>query len=237
MNLLSLRTALVDRTGRFDLVVDTTSYVDNGADFFINAGSRLLDRLYKHPKEVNKIFAEIAAGEWSVTFANCRAVKSVWAGDATERNILEKVGRDDLMISYNVPIASIDRGTPLYYCPAYIRSTDSTDADALATYADLVNANYHEYNSVILMPPADAAYVIEVQGLFYSDVLSINSDENYWSVVHPDVLIMAAMYKIEVFYRNTEGAKDWMSAIELEARTIDMDIVEEEITDVSQMEG
>jgi hypothetical protein len=78
MNLLELRTQFVKISGRYDLVVDTTDWVDNGADFYINAGQNFLDRLRDTPKAQNTIFTALDAGEWYVTFARCRSIREVW---------------------------------------------------------------------------------------------------------------------------------------------------------------
>ena len=45
MNLKEIREQFVKRSGRYDLVSSTTNWTDNGADFFIRNGQKLLDRL------------------------------------------------------------------------------------------------------------------------------------------------------------------------------------------------
>jgi hypothetical protein len=50
---------------------------------------------------------------------------------------------------------------------------------------------------------------------------------------------------MEIFYRNTEGAKDWMGdpnnplpgTILGDIKLLNLDIIEEEIAEVNQMEG
>jgi hypothetical protein len=55
-----------------------------------------------------------------------------------------------------------------------------------------------------------------------------NSNNNYWTNVSPEILIKAALYQLEVFNRNTEGAKDWLNAIETETLGLEFDLVMEE---------
>ena len=67
--------------------------------------------------------------------------------------------------------------------------------------------------------------------------MASDTDVSFWSVVHPEVLIMSSLRMVEVFNRNTEGVRDWDGAIATEMRTIDSDYVDEEIAKIDQMEG
>ena len=67
--------------------------------------------------------------------------------------------------------------------------------------------------------------------------LDDDTDENYWSIEHPMLLLYAALYEMEVSYRNTEGAKDWDLALSRELADLDKDTVEEEVHDADFMEG
>ena len=61
--------------------------------------------------------------------------------------------------------------------------------------------------------------------------------ENYWSVQHPDILIMGALRQLEVFNRNTQGRLDWEGAVDIMLSDVDKDMVEEDITEADQMKG
>ena len=87
------------------------------------------------------------------------------------------------------------------------------------------------------MPPTDEEIIVEVQGLWYSNPLSSDTDKNYWSVNHPEALFAAASYKLEVSYRNTEGAKDWLAAIDMQLGELGKDFVEQQASGVTQMKG
>ncbi|HUV85194.1 MAG TPA: hypothetical protein VMV86_05745 [Methanosarcinales archaeon] len=77
MNLLQIRTLWIERSGRTDLVVDTTDYVDNGANFFIQAGQRLLDSIQPHRKSYGKYIKDINIGQSSLFINNVRAIEAV----------------------------------------------------------------------------------------------------------------------------------------------------------------
>ena len=95
----------------------------------------------------------------------------------------------------------------------------------------------YEYNGITWMPPTDVAIVVEIQGLWYSKKLALDADNNYWSVNHPEALIAAAAYILEVMYRNTEGMKDWLGAITMLTSGIEMDMIEEESYNTNIIKG
>lgn len=243
MNLLQIRTEFIRRSGRYDLVVDTVDFADNGANFYINSGQRFLDRLDTVPKSLGRYFRQCPVGRNYVTFPYCRAIQECWAMISTGRTKLRKIDIQDLREYYSEPVSSVTGGQPLYYAPAVLRVIPESDRlaigdfEGMLDYSDVMFDKHYEYNGVIFYPPPDVVYVIEVWGMFYSPELSTNTDESFWSVVHPEVLLMAAMHQLEIMYRNTDGANDWLNAIQLEVSGLGKDFVEEHISEVDQMEG
>jgi hypothetical protein len=92
MTLLEVRKKLVELSGKYDLVIDTVDWVDNGANFYINAGQRWLDRKLDDKYTVQRKFATVASGNVGVTFDWCRTILQVWINDAMNnaRTLLEK---------------------------------------------------------------------------------------------------------------------------------------------------
>lgn len=73
---------------------------------------------------------------------------------------------------------------------------------------------------------------------FKSSIKFIDAtDTNFWSEEHSLVLIWAALYHLEVSYRNTEGAADWFKSIVEAVARIDKDIAADECDTINQMEG
>lgn len=240
MNLLGIRQKVVNLSGRFDLASTSVDEwdTDDGADFFINAGMRFLDRRYYHLKTVGRRFDEVAANSWYLTFANCRAITQVWINDDEERWQLTKYDYETIRVNYPGLVSETDTGTPLYYTPVFIRSIDNTDIDAQGAFLNYVMAaDDGTYNGILFVPPTDGSYVVETIGYFYFDDLSGNTDENFWTTVAPDTLIKAALYQMEVFHRNTEGAKDWLNAIHLEASEIEKDAITQDVAELEEMKG
>ena len=251
MNLLEIRTELVKRSGRFDLVVDTTDYVDNGADLLINAGQRWLDRKIKADKSIGRVFTTVATGAHYVTFKSCRVIEEVWAADTTDRKKLLKVDMEDLRgIDYASqiegfinPYSDIDQGRPLYWAPANLRTVPNQTAegfdviDGFGNYMDVTLGSSYTYNGIVFLPPSDGTYMIEVVGRFLSDELSVDADVSYWSEENPDILLMAGFREIEIFNRNSEGVKDWTVSIMDKLVDMDKDLADEESNGYDVMEG
>lgn len=238
MNLLQIRTKFIELSGRYDLVVDTTDYVDNGANFYITAGQEFLDRRSNVWKKKSWIFESIAAGVWYVKFQRCRVMESVFVNSATGRSKLVKKDLLWLYEEFSEPITDASNSTPLYFAPAILRTEDSTDKDVLGSFFNYIVASDDPYRGMVILPPPDEAVVVSILGQFYSAELSDDTDENFWSIMHSSLLILASLYQLEVLgHRNTQGSKDYLEAIDIALIDIDKDIAGEESNDVDQLDG
>lgn len=240
MNLLQLRTKFRELSGKFDLV--NADFSDNGADFFINEGSRFLDRLDENQKSWASAFRFIDIGKYSASIQHCRAIKEVWAASTTARWQLEKKSLQELLNDYLLGTpAERTSGEPGYYSPTLTRyipeDITSEDFESYLQWVEVPSGHAEEYNTILLSAPVDKKILIEVKGLFYSSKLVNDTDENYWSVNHSMLLYMAAMRYVEVANRNTQGVNDWERAITNDASKIGMDLVEELISERNEMEG
>ena len=240
MNLLQLRQKFRTLSGRFDLVNEDGS--DNGADLFINGGSKFLDRSGENQKTWGNCYRFINTGFWSASFPYCRAIKEIWVASTEARWQLEKVRLQDLMDGYlsGLP-SSRTSGIPLYYSPCITRyiPEDATaeELEAFIGWVDVPAGNSYEYNAILLNVPTSEKLTVTITGLFYSMELINDTDENYWSAVHPLLLINATMRQIEIVNRNTQGVNDWTNAIMTDIQQLGFDLVEEIIAETSQMEG
>ena len=242
MNRLEVRQKFRTLSGRYDLVNDDGS--DNGADFFIDSGQKWLDRLFDHPKVDGRVFDIASQGDYGHVFKYARSIEEVWMATTDDgRWQLEKKSIQDIRVAYADLPSDLDQGSPLYWTPAFIRSVPETDHITAAEFgsyigfADIVAGKNYEYNGVLWMPPCSEEMLLEVWGKFYIEPLQSDSDENFWSVNHPDLLIMAGLRQVEVFNRNTQGREDWERAINQMVSDIDKDVVRQELAEVDQMEG
>lgn len=249
MNLLDLRKQFIQISGRYDLVVDTTTWVDNGANFFINAGQMYLDQKGETKRGDAVYYKKLVAGNVGCNFPDCRAIREVWFQDQTEgvRVKLEKKSKVEIMDLYKdyygqqVPAAQETYGPLYYYLPTLRVYPDNITIAQIESYIgfmdSLPSSGSTIYNGLIVMPASNHEIVLEVYGLFSSPTFVADTDETFWSMQYPIVLLWAALRELEITYRNTEGAKDWENAIVGRLMDIDKDNVEEIIADVNQMEG
>lgn len=239
MEIAALRTLFKEITGRYD-------FTDSRIDDYINAGVKLLDKLADYPQVEGRYFEVITAGDFKINISSISfAFYNVWVVDTAEdsREMLEKVSYDELKEYYSADFTGITRGTPLYWCPAKIRPIPPTiTAAAFAGYTDYMDIlfdadNPEDYDGVVVFPPADGTYLLEVEGRFASPELSDTHTKNWWTVRYPFEVIWAAAYYMEVNYRNTEGAKDWMNAIMGSTALVDQDDADQDSKHVNRMEG
>jgi hypothetical protein len=241
MNLLQTRKKFRDLSGRHDLVNEDGS--DRGADFFINEGRKFLDRLDETQKSWASYFVLVDIGDFIIRFPYCRAIKEVWIATVSDgRWQLEKKSLQDLTEGYLTGLlASRTNGTPLYYAPGITRyipeNTTIADMGSLNDFVEVPSDNAYEYNCILLNVPTDQQLMVNVRGLFYSAELINDSDKNYWSEAHPMLLYMSAMRQMEVVQRNPSGVTNWTNSILVELQQLGKDLVDEVISEVSEMEG
>ena len=241
MNLLDIRKQFIRESGRYDLVVDTVTYADNGADFHITSGQKYLDKLAQVPENTAQLFLPLGLGEYSLSFQNhCRSIESVFINSTTDRWELEKKDLRELKSYFSEAVSVTDSGTPSVFAIANLRALETTSKTSLGTFINLTweeSDTKYDYRGLIITPPAAQDYVVEVTGRFAQNILSDDTDENWWSLEYPHILIMGAMRSLEIFNRNSEGRRDWEQAITMETFEIGKDVAHEESFDVDQMEG
>lgn len=242
MNRLEIRQQFRTLSGRYDLVNEDGT--DSGADFFIDSGQKWLDRRFDHPKVDGRVFRIAEQGDYGHVFKYARAIEEVWAATTDDgRWQLQKKSIQDMRLAYPDLPSDLEQGSPLYWTPAFIRAVPETGHVTVAElgsyigFADVVAGDHYEYNGVLWMPPCDEEMLIEVWGKFYTEPLQSEDDQNFWSVNHPDLLVMAALRQVEVFNRNTQGRTDWESAIDQMVVDIDKDVVQGDLAEVDEMEG
>ena len=227
MELYELRKTLVEQSGHYELVDEEWS--DQGANFYINAGLRYLDRMADFfPMAKSRMVREVDPGQVIVQLTSCRYVENVQLITDDEKVDLERLEYDKIVQHYPVAdLYNIDQDDPYHYATGSFR----LEGKSLYIGSEI------DYDSILILPPPAQTRNIIVHGAFHSPELTQDYHSNTWSVRNPDILIMAAMRSIEIFHRNMEGAKGWESAILREIHNIQMDQVSEEVSGVNQMEG
>jgi len=229
MNLLDIRTQYVKLTGRYDLITDATSWADNGANFFIQSGQNLIERLVGDlPESEGRLWETITSGVYYVGFQKrCRMIFDVWANNGENRIQLERKSWKDLKEIYTSTIANTGTGCPIYYCPAKLREIDAADQNNTGEFFNYTLANSKDFRGIVIMPPVDGNYDIEIFGKFLQTALTLDEDENFWTLVYPEILIRAAVYQTELTYRGRSAVSKLYESLLLELIEIDKDSIEE----------
>ena len=230
MTLLDVRTKFVRDSGRYDLITDDVTFNNNGADRFINDGSKVLDRKVDIDSSISRTYQIPNAGIWYVTFPGIRAIKRVYTHNESERKELRKSTYTDLSRLLTKPMNQIENGIPRIYCIGNIRAENAATIGIPAQFFDSADNNL-SLDTISFYPPTNGLCNIEVWGLWYNHILINNNDENVWTLKYPELLVWAALYVHEVSRRNTTGANDWLTALTRETDEIDSDMVEADIID------
>jgi len=240
MTLSEVRNLFIEISGRNDLLQAGTAV---GADFFINAGCRELDRRLFGGKGEGSYLVDLDAEQIVIPIPNCRVVRKVEVYNTSEKIKLEKADSlQEMKDYYDEPKASKTAGTPYVFYPISARPFPNvlvaSNYNQTWVLEDIIEDGHENFSAIIISPPPDlATYTIRVDGLFYSDELQNDGDYNFWTINEPLSVVHAAMFKLEQTYRNVEGAKEWGVAIDSILTPMNMDIVEEEIEELTEMEG
>ncbi len=236
MNLLELRTELGERSGRYDLVspVDGTN---TGMDFFINSGQAMLDNMHDIKRSASRTFHELAPGEWFFNFPRAKSIEEVWINNTTARVQLDRLTFNEMRECFPGPQATTATGTPVGYALSRVRAQDTTDMDNLGAFFNNVLATTTDIHGVFILPPGDESLVVEVLGQFAAAKLSLETDENFWSVEYPDIFVLAVLQRLEIFNRNKTGAREWMDSIHQALMDLDQSHISETSFGVDQLEG
>lgn len=224
MDLLEVRQHFIEVSGRADLAQTRTDSEDEndqdaGADQYIQAALKTLDSEQDSPVSEAHLLRTINSGCYLISFRGVKSVSQVWIEEGTEG--LVELGRYNMTeMRYWYPkMANTDIGTPAFYAPYPVVSPVEQRVFGLPT----------DFTGIYLMPPSDATFVVTVVGMFQCVMLEHNHDTNFWSVMHPDILVQAAIRELEFAYRNTAGARDSSIPIELKLRGVDKDLVQREL--------
>lgn len=232
MILSEMQTIFAEVSGRGDLNGATT--LDD--IYYLNQGSRFLDLEYPNPVNHRVHPEELSAYGYKVEIPNVRAIMNVTIYDSSKD---EEVGR----LVYKTPKWLADHygnlnETISYDCPKYW-SNAMRRLRPSATQTQASDFNPQSFNllfdsgftktGVLVAPAADKAYLLRIEGEFYSDVLTNASDVNYWSVQHPHALALAANLMLEATYRDSQSIVDMKRAIDMMLDGVDNDIAIQEV--------
>lgn len=222
MTLSEVRKMFVKITGRYDLVKDTESYEDDGADFMLNAGIRMLDSMFTHSKSYGTIRVSIESGEDVYRTDNVLSIEAIQVSSDEGRVTLTHVSEQD--ITERDPDGSNSSGAPKYYAiHTGMRNPELGNLE-----------DEFKGESFRIFPAPDEDITAYVYGRL-TIPLKEEDDVNFWSSSYPETLITAGQYFIERFHRNSQGMADHMRAIRQDLRELDYNAIESQLGSITQM--
>lgn len=304
MNLLEIRTKFVEITGRYDLVIDDTSFVDNGANFYITEGNKELYRdqdilpnnmeawftvpagsivlpipniitlesmYYIDSAGDKKYITTLTDMQFKATFPDARkgallskSVLTTVTADLTGSTItftnfnplaygflpgmkLELAGTTGLDGSY--VLASRD-ATSITVEETFSGTETAQKIDLAGYFGDMGTPSYARYTGLNIVgqgivqagnigiyfdTPFSTEVTLFVEGLFL-DSLSDDTDESYWSLRAPMLLLAQSAWFLEMTYRNSTGMRDWDEAMLKMKEKIEAQFTELTTHEIDQME-
>lgn len=227
--LLGIRQDFIKRSGREDLAKTASAKydTDNGADFFIKGGSLDLDLEQDNIMSMADHNKDLTADDYDIQLSYCRNVHEVfYINSDGEKLKLTPITHGEMIDDYP-KLGSTDSSTPLYWAQYTTRRVP--DQESSGRDVDVI--------SLMIMPPTDESITLVVVGKWYAYPLTVNADQNFWSVNFPHILVMAALRNLEGFYRNSQGYKDYDAIIQKLLIGIDKDLAEVDAARELQMEG
>lgn len=202
-----------EASGRFDLA--TGAGVDTGGGKFINAGIQFIEnRLFSNTEPVFEGPIDHVSGVLDLD--DYTSVRDVYYIDEDGEYVtLTKIYLHDWL--------NLDTET-------------KEDLETCTYWVNQGNVN-NKSTMIQIYPEPEVDQEFYVRGFKSCANLSSGGDSNYWTVRHPMLVVHAALYQLEIFYRNFEGAKVWLGAVDEELRGIDHNKVEDTLYDKMEMRG
>lgn len=219
MNLAQVRKMFVKLTGRYDLVKDAESYADDGADFMLNAGIRMLDSMFTHSKSYGTIRVPMKPKQAIYRTTNVLSIEGIQVSSDEGKVTLTHVKEQDI-----TERSTVGEGVPKYYA-----IHTGMRNPALGNLEDDFRGE-----SFRVFPAPSSKLTAYVYGRI-TIPLEEDDDINFWSTSYPETLITAGQFFIERFHRNSQGMADHMRAIRQDLRELDNNAIESQIGSINQM--
>jgi hypothetical protein len=101
------------------------------------------------------------------------------------------------------------------------------------TLTELPASTNSAVTGIILNPPCDAEYVVEVLGKFYTRALSADTDTSYWTVNYPTHLAVQSAWLAEMRFGSQNRADYWQGVLDNLLKKVDMEVLQFEMSGMS----
>jgi hypothetical protein len=101
---------------------------------------------------------------------------------------------------------------------------------SMTDYEDVRFTESEGYEGILFDTKMDKAYDLEVVGKFFSKRLDTDTDKSFWTIRHPDLLVLAAAYSYEREQRNTSGTRAALEVMQPLIEEIENTAIEQEMS-------
>ena len=188
MNLGEILQQLVAETSDFGLVNEDGS--DNGGRVLVNFGIVKLCRHAMPPIEQHQVHVSLAQGATGFTLPGTATIEEAWLVDAYgHRFPISKKDFRESMRDHRHHCSTASTGVPRWFC-----RTPRAGDDVVVTSDDTppVTSITDTEDEFILEVPTNQAYTLTGLGSRYPLELVLNTDQNWWTVNHSDLVADAA---------------------------------------------
>jgi hypothetical protein len=233
MDFDTLVTFFKDWSGRVDLDDETVAH-------YLNAGQRFLDDFCDFQQNPSRYIYAGAIGQSYLSLdAQAKVISKIKFIDSlgTVSDVVEVSLKELQMLSDTLPSYK-PNALPTYFAMANQKNVGQTvpiiHTGKLAVETGLSS----EKLGILFDCPMDQVYTVDIYGKFFSpEILEGDDPDTFWASQYPFTLIHSALFKLEISYRNSEGANDWLMAIKADMSGIDKNVAEQTSTNSTQMEG
>lgn len=225
MTLAEVRELFKKASGRYDLCTEAALAGVVNCDVYIRAGQMFLDERYDIEATLGWHLVDLAVGTKTFLVRDLRIPEKGTCRDSNGEltDSFEYKPFDEMLALYPDLPEEIDSGTPTYWTWFPSRLAPNLRALTAETYTtqftqgvDFVDFSNPDRDKLIWVAPTpDEVCTIGIYGRFFSKLLTADADQNFWTLRHPDVLVLSALMKLEALnYRNAAGAAAAEQAIE-----------------------
>ena len=222
-----------DWSGRADLSDEVITH-------YLNAGQRFLDDMAEFPQTASRyIMAGTIGSFYTALTAQAKSINRIELVDGGEHHRVVELSLKELqLLSPQLP-SSNTAGLPTFFAMAAIRKVSgAVPAEQVGKLAVIETGTTSDKLGLVFNCPFDKAYTVDIYGNFYSPTIVEGADpDTFWAIQYPMTLVHSALYKLEITTRNTEGAKDWLFAIQATSRGIAYNVAEQISNNTLVMEG
>lgn len=231
----------------FKMSIGREDLNDTTATWFVDQGSRILDRHSMFPHNKRRWLKTIEAGDYHLTMPN--TIRDVLQGyirrgkystilgstSANARVPMYKATELNINASYGDLTDSSSRGRPTYWGYSHrslvVPDGGAEELDFPADLADVAaDSAVADHISITLAPAADQDYTVEFFCLAYSGKLRAVTDSNMWTERYAQALNLAAQCAWYQTFRNMATAEELRIAAYVHLDGYFNDMVEDEQT-------